>query len=76
MKFQLIVTPTREDRISMYSRMNIPNTFDVETFEQAQQMAHMLFDLYNFREIPVFQEEWEGFYLMEGEGLKIEIKEI
>lgn len=76
MNFQLVVTPLREDRISMYHRMKIPTSFDCESFALAQQMAHLLFDLYQFRELPLFLEEWPGEYSFEGEGFLIEIKEI
>lgn len=76
MNYQLVVTPLREDRISMYHRMKIPTSFDCETFTIAQQMAHLIFDLYQFRELPLFHEEWPGEYSFEGEGFLIEIKEI
>lgn len=76
MNYQLVVTPLREDRISMYHRMKIPTSFDCENFEIAQQMAHLLFDLYQFRELPMWHDEYPGEYSFEGEGFLIEIKEI
>lgn len=75
MSYVLNIQPLREDRISMYSRMKIPTSFECETFEIAQQMAHLLFDLYNFRETLPIQEEFTE-YSIEGEGFLIEIKEI
>lgn len=75
MSFLLKVTPLREDRISLYSRLKIPTRFEAETFEVAQQMALMLFDLYNFQETLPFQEEFTE-YSIEGEGFLIEIEKL
>jgi len=75
MSFVLKVTPLREDRISLYSRLKIPTSFEAETFEVAQQMALMLFDLYNFQETLPFQEEFTE-YSIEGEGFLIEIEKL
>ena len=76
MSFLLKVTPLREDRISLYHRLNIPTQFEAETFEIAQQMALMLFDLYNFKEQPMWQDEYTGEYSIEGEGFLIEIEKL
>jgi hypothetical protein len=75
MNYVLKVTPLREDRISLYSRLNIPTQFEAETFELAQQLAHMLFDLYDFKETLPFQEELTE-YSIEGEGFLIEIEKL
>ncbi len=75
MSFLLKVTPLREDRISLYHRLNIPTQFEAETFQIAQQMALMLFDLYNFKETLPFQEEFTE-YSIEGEGFLIEIEKL
>jgi hypothetical protein len=75
MNYVLKVTPLREDRISLYSRLNIPTQFEAETFEIAQQLAHMLFDLYDFKETLPFQEEFTE-YSIEGEGFLIEIEKV
>jgi hypothetical protein len=75
MNYVLKVTPLREDRISLYSRLNIPTQFEAETFELAQQLAHMLFDLYDFKETLPFQEEFTE-YSIEGEGFLIEIEKL
>jgi len=75
MSYVLKVTPLREDRISLYSRLKIPTQFEAETFEVAQQMALMLFDLYNFQETLPFQEEFTE-YSIEGEGFLIEIEKL
>jgi hypothetical protein len=75
MNYVLKVTPLREDRISLYSRLNIPTQFEAETFEIAQQLAHMLFDLYEFKEALPYQEEFTE-YSIEGEGFLIEIEKL
>jgi hypothetical protein len=75
MNYVLKVTPLREDRISLYHRLNIPTQFEAETFEIAQQLAHMLFDLYDFKETLPFQEELTE-YSIEGEGFLIEIEKL
>jgi hypothetical protein len=75
MSYVLKVTPLREDRISLYSRLNIPTQFEAETFEIAQQMAALMFDLYNFKETLPFQEEFTE-YSIEGEGFLIEIEKV
>jgi hypothetical protein len=75
MSFVLKVTPLREDRISLYDRLNIPTRFEADSFQVAQQMALMLFDLYNFKETLPFQEEFTE-YSIEGEGFLIEIEKL
>jgi hypothetical protein len=75
MSYVLKVTPLREDRISLYHRLNIPTRLEAETFELAQQMANMLFDLYDFKETLPFQEEFTE-YSIEGEGFLIEIEKV
>ncbi len=75
MKYVLKVTPLREDRISLYHRLNIPTQFEADTFEVVQQMANMLFDLYDFKETLPFQEEFTE-YSIEGEGFLIEIEKV
>jgi hypothetical protein len=75
MNYVLKVTPLREDRISLYHRLNIPTRFEAETFEIAQQLANMLFDLYEFKETLPFQEEFTE-YSIEGEGFLIEIEKL
>ena len=75
MSFLLKVTPLREDRISLYHRLNIPTQFEAESFQVAQQLAHMLFDLYDFKETLPFQEELTE-YSIEGEGFLIEIEKL
>lgn len=76
MSFLLKVTPLREDTISLYSRLKIPTQFEAETFEVVQQMALMLFDLYQFKEQPMWQDEYTGEYSIEGEGFLIEIEKV
>jgi len=76
MSYAVVVTPLREDRISMYHRMKIPTVYKCEQFSEAQQMCFILFDLYQFREQPMWQDEYTGEYSFEGEGFLIEIKEI
>jgi hypothetical protein len=75
MSYVLKVTPLREDRISLYHRLNIPTRFEADSFQVAQQMALMLFDLYNFQETIPFQEEFTE-YSIEGEGFLIEIEKL
>ena len=75
MSFVLKVTPLSEDRISLYHRLNIPTRFEADSFQVAQQMALMLFDLYNFKETLPFQEEFTE-YSIEGEGFLIEIEKL
>jgi hypothetical protein len=76
MNYVLKVTPLREDRISLYSRLKIPTQFEAETFEIAQQMAALIFDLYEFKEQPMWQDEYTGEYSFEGEGFLIEIEKV
>jgi hypothetical protein len=56
--------------------MKIPTVYKCEQFSEAQQMCFILFDLYQFREQPMWQDEYTGEYSFEGEGFLIEIKEI
>ena len=75
MSYAVVVTPLREDRISMYHRMKIPTVYNCEHFSEAQQMCFILFDLYNFKETLPFQEEFTE-YSIEGEGFLIEIEKL
>jgi hypothetical protein len=55
--------------------MKIPTVYNCEQFSEAQQMCFILFDLYQFREQPMWQDEYTGEYSIEGEGFLIEINQ-